>query len=89
MDKNIKKEISEAVEIMQEILNDRGVPRNIRAVVEQAIEKATAKEANATVLSEAIYLMDDISNDVNIPSHTRTDVWEIISKLEAVKEKIK
>lgn len=77
----------EIVEIMQEIISDRAVPRNIRAKVEEAVSKV--KQNDVTGLSEAIYLLDDISNDVNMPDHTRTDIWHLISLIEAQKEKIK
>jgi uncharacterized protein (UPF0147 family) len=77
----------EAVQIMQEILSDRAVPRNIRAKVEEAMGKV--KQNNSTSLSEAIYFLDDISNDVNMPDHTRTDIWHLISLIEADKEKMK
>ena len=36
MEEDTKKEIKEAAALMQEVANDRSVPRNIRAVVEEA-----------------------------------------------------
>ncbi|MGI6589273.1 MAG: UPF0147 family protein [Candidatus Iainarchaeum sp.] len=79
--------VSEMVQIMEDILSDRAVPRNIRAKIEETIVKV--KENTATSLSEAIYLLDDISNDVNMPDHTRTDIWHLISLIEEAKEKKK
>ena len=75
------------VQIMEDILSDRAVPRNIRAKIEETIVKV--KENTATSLSEAIYLLDDISNDVNMPDHTRTAIWHLISLIEEAKEKKK
>ena len=77
----------ETLKIMQEILDDRAVPRNIRAKIEEAIGKVRLN--NSTSMSEAIYLLDDISNDVNMPDHTRTDIWHLISLIEEAKEKMK
>jgi uncharacterized protein len=77
----------EVLAIMQDIISDRAVPRNIRAKLEEAISKV--KQANVTTLSEAVYLLDDISNDVNMPDHTRTDIWRLISLIEGEKEKMK
>ena len=77
----------EIQQIMEEILSDRAVPRNIRAKVEEALAKV--KKNDSTTLSEAIYLLDDISNDVNMPDHTRTDIWHLISRIETEKEKMK
>ncbi len=78
---------AEMIQIMEEILSDRAVPRNIRAKVEEAVFKV--KLNTATSMSEAIYLLDDISNDVNMPDHTRTDIWHLISLIEEAKEKMK
>ena len=77
----------EILDLMNDIVLDRAVPRNIRAKVEEAISKV--KLANITSLSESIYLLDDVSNDVNIPDHTRTDIWRLISLIESEKEKMK
>jgi len=79
--------MEDIIEIMESILDDRMVPRNIRSKVEEAIAKI--KGNTITTLSEAIYLLDDVSNDVNMPEHTRTDIWQIISMIEEEKEKIK
>jgi len=77
----------ELLSILRDILDDRGVPRNIRAKVEEAEKKTQLN--TVTTLSEAIYLLDDIANDVNMPDHTRTDIWHAISLIEAAKEKMK
>jgi uncharacterized protein len=75
------------IELLESILNDRVVPRNIRAKVEEAVSKI--KQNTVTTLSEAIYLLDDISSDINMPDHTRTDIWQSISMIESAKEKLK
>lgn len=78
---------NETIELLESILSDRAVPRNIRAKVEEALFKV--KQNSVTTLSEAIYLLDDISADVNMPDHTRTDIWQAISLIESAKEKMK
>ncbi len=83
--KNHGKEI---IELMEAVIEDTGVPRNIRQAVENAKIKIEEK-LDATTVTSAIYFLDDISNDINMPSHTRTDIWTIISELESLKEKVK
>ncbi len=85
----VKKELKELLEMMQGVATDHQVPRNIRGIVEDAIEKVSGNKVKIEDLSTAVYMMDDISKDLNIPDHTRTDVWEIISAMEAIREKIK
>ena len=90
MDKEMKKEILELAEMMEEITEDRSVPRNIRNAIDEAKNKISdLKDATGLKFSEAIYFLDDVSNDINMPAHTRTEIWNIISGLESVKEKLK
>ena len=80
--------VKDVLDLMDEVINDNGVPRNIRKTVEDAKKKVEAK-ADVTNLSMAIYLLDDVSNDINMPPHTRTEIWTIIPELEALQEKAK
>ena len=89
MDKKVGAELQNLADLMQDVLSDHSIPRNIRAVVEEAVGKVSGKELKIEDFSTAVYMMDDISKDLNLPSHTRTDIWETISKIEALKEKIK
>ncbi len=90
MDAEIKQQIEYTVELMESIMEDNSVPRNIRKTIDDAKQKITSKEDTLNVnISNAIYLMEDISNDINMPSHTRTEIWTIISELEAIREKYK
>jgi len=90
LDEEFKQQIEYTVELMEAIMEDNSVPRNIRKTIDDAKQKITSKEDTLSVnLSNAIYLMEDISNDINMPSHTRTEIWTIISELEAIREKYK
>jgi len=89
MSEELRKELKELLDLMQDVATDHSVPRNVRAVLEEAIQKVSAKKPKIEDFSTSVYMMDDISKDLNLPSHTRTDIWEIISKMESIKEKIK
>ena len=83
-------EIKAVVEIMDDIINDATVPRNIRRSVAQAKELVLKEDGDPVVnITEAIYLLDEASNDINMPMHTRTQVWQIMGALESYREKIK
>ncbi len=89
MAEEVRKELKELLDLMQLVSTDHSVPRNIRGIVEEAMQKISGRKMRIEDFSTAVYMMDDVSKDLNIPSHTRTDVWEIISRMEAIKEKIK
>ncbi|HLC79906.1 MAG TPA: UPF0147 family protein [archaeon] len=89
-EKAIVEQVEYAIELMDSIVEDSTVPRNIRKATEEARQKISGDIAQLDVnLSTAIYLMEDISNDINMPVHTRTEIWTIISELEAIREKAK
>ena len=81
-----QEQASNIAELMENIVADNSVPRNIRKIVEEAKNKILSNEEFDTKVTSAIYLLDDISNDINMPSHTRTELWTLISKLEAIRE---
>ncbi|AEF96873.1 UPF0147 family protein [Methanotorris igneus] len=72
--------------MLDEIINDTTVPRNIRAAAEKAKE-TILKEGEEPIVKSAtaIQILDDISDDPNMPLHTRTQIWSIVSELETVK----
>ena len=86
----LEPKVEEIVQLMDEIIQDTSVPRNIRSAVSDAKELLLKKEGDPVVnITQAIYILDEISNDVNIPMHTRTQLWSLISALEAYKESLK
>jgi hypothetical protein len=77
--------LSQVCEILEEILDDRSVPRNIRKTAEDVKSILVGKDRAMRVrVNEAINRLDDISNDPNLPEHTRTDIWNIASTLETL-----
>ncbi|MEK6941709.1 MAG: UPF0147 family protein [archaeon] len=77
-------------ELMDSVIEDTSVPRNIRTRVKEAQDKILNElEKKDIRITTSIYILEDISNDVNMPTHTRTEIWQIISELEAIREKAK
>ena len=81
------KKVEPIIKLLTGIIEDRTVPRNIRAAAEEARKELTEKTDNTwdIRLSSAISTLDDITNDPNMPMYTRTQIWNIVSMLEAVK----
>jgi len=86
---SIEEELDGVAELMAEVIDDRSVPRNIRAAVEDAKNSILGDDDPAVKITQAIYRLDDVSNDINMPSHTRTEIWSIISELERIREECK
>jgi uncharacterized protein len=77
------------IDLMEGVIEDTSVPRNIRKAVEDAKQKLEGEKDSGVSVTSAMYLLEDISNDINMPSHTRTEIWQIISELETIREKNK
>ncbi len=76
--------------LMDVVIDDTSVPRNIRQTISDARKRILSKEGELDVaIATAIYMLDEVSNDINMPFHARTDIWNTISELEKLKEVIK
>lgn len=91
MDSSIAERIRQVCALIDPIIEDRSVPRNIRSLLEVARDRML-KEADTdprVAMASAIYALDEASNDINMPGHMRTSVWNVISELERLKEEVK
>ena len=77
--------IDEVCEILDYIMNENSVPRNIREAANESSQLLKDEEKDQSVrISTVLGKLDEISNDPNIPVHARTSIWEVLSKLEAI-----
>jgi len=79
--------IRNAMFLLLSIINDTGVPRNIRRAATQALNELRDEKLSPGVkAANAISILDNISQDPNMPINTRTKIWQIIAILETVKD---
>jgi uncharacterized protein (UPF0147 family) len=75
--------IEKAIELLEDIMNDRGVPRNVKSSIEESINSMKKEEESENVkISTLISVLDEASNDPNISLYARTKIWDAVSKLE-------
>ena len=73
-------------QILQHIMEDTSVPRNIRRAAEESRDLLGADDDEPSIrASTVISILDEISNDPNIPIHARTLIWEVLSELESIR----
>ena len=84
----VKKTFQDVIELLEGMLNDRSVPRNIKRVAQRSINELSGQsgETPGIVASNVIYYIDDLSQDPNIPFHSRSTIYRIISMLEPIKD---
>ena len=77
--------IDEVCEILDYIMENNTVPRNIREAASDSKELLNDTEQDQSVrISTVLGKLDEISNDPNIPVHARTLILEVLSKLESI-----
>ncbi len=77
--------IKQIIEMIEHLVNDTTIPKNIRKVLTDANERLKSVEDANVKVSAAVYLIESISDDINMPSHARTQIWGVISALEGLK----
>lgn len=78
--------VKEIVSLMDLVIEDTAVPKNIRKVVQEARDHLRSNEELTTRISSAIYSLDGVDEDINMPMHARTQVWTILSALESMEK---
>ncbi|MFX1443820.1 MAG: UPF0147 family protein [Promethearchaeota archaeon] len=82
-----EKAFKNVIILLQGMLQDRSVPRNIKRIAQQGINIINEGNDSPGILaSNVMYLVGDLSQDPNIPFHSRTVIYRIISLLETIKD---
>jgi uncharacterized protein (UPF0147 family) len=77
--------IKRCTEMLDEMIGDITVPRNIRKSATEVKNKLlNGDEALAVRVARVISDLDELTTNLNIPSHTRALVWSIVSQLETI-----
>ena len=83
----VKTAFEEVDNLLNGLLGDRSVPRNIKRIAQRSIDELNKEDETPGVLaSNVMYMVDDLSLDPNIPFHSRTTIYRIISILEKIKD---
>ncbi|MEM4033840.1 MAG: UPF0147 family protein [Sulfolobales archaeon] len=79
--------IVQAIRLLNKIVSDSSVPRNIRRAAIEALNMLQDKSLSPGVrAANAVGVLDEVSQDPNMPVHTRTTIWNIMAVLSTVKD---
>ena len=85
MPPNPKEVIRHCIGVLDRIINDDSVPRNIRHNAGGMKNMlSNEKDPPSTRAAMVVSRLDDIGNDPNVPFHTRTLIWGMSSQLETI-----
>lgn len=77
---------SEITNLLQEIIEDRGVPRNIKNSINESLSVLNGTSTPEEKVASVVSVLDDAANDPNLSMHTRTHIWNIVSVLEGLQQ---
>lgn len=80
--------MEQVMTLLDKIINDRTVPKNIRKAAEDSKNVLNSKDAPEVKISTAISILDEIINDPNMPIYTRTQIWNVVSLLEEIRRNL-
>jgi uncharacterized protein (UPF0147 family) len=74
------------IELLDRIINDKTIPKNIRAAAENAKNSLNSNDPEEVKIAAAIHALDEVSNDPNMPVYARTKIWNVVSMLELARK---
>ncbi|OUJ18170.1 hypothetical protein AMET1_1074 [Methanonatronarchaeum thermophilum] len=84
MSQDNKKEIERCFHVLDKIINDNSIPKNIRRAAKNAKTEMQSDEDLTVRATNAITELNEVNEDPNIPVHARTEIWNAISILEGL-----
>ena len=69
-------------DMLQTILEDRGVPRNIKESVQESMNLLERDVSDNEKISQIISILDEAANDPNMTMGARTLIWNAVSVIE-------
>ncbi|MFH1442785.1 MAG: UPF0147 family protein [Candidatus Micrarchaeota archaeon] len=67
------------------LITDTSIPRNVRTNLQSAQTKLKENKDADLAIGSVIYTLDEVSSDINLPMHARTMIWNLMSELESMK----
>jgi uncharacterized protein (UPF0147 family) len=71
-------------EMLQSILDDRGVPRNIKESLQDSMTLLERDCSDNEKISQIISILDEAANDPNMSMAARTLIWNAVSAIEGM-----
>lgn len=81
----INETVEECTAMLDSILEDTSVPRNIRRAADEI--KNILSDQNESIpfrAASSLNILNKITNDPNMPQHTRTLIWNLASQFEMI-----
>ncbi|MCW1307910.1 MAG: UPF0147 family protein [Candidatus Parvarchaeota archaeon] len=79
-----KEKLAQAIMILNQIYEDRTVPKNVKEAVKNARAALENESLEVSIrINKALHELEKISEDPNVSAFTRTQIWNVVSLLES------
>ena len=75
----------EVVEVLEGIVRERGIPRNIKGAIEELMGVLEKRDFVEDKVSYVISVLDEVVDDPNLSQAARLQIWNAVSVLEGLK----
>jgi len=83
----MRKEFENVHDILEQVMGDKTVPKNIRDKVQEILEECCKDDKETSLIVDTVIQdLDNINSDPNLPAFTRTQIWNVVSLLESCQE---
>jgi len=79
----LSENIKSSLELLDEILDDKSVPKNVKITCEKTKEILLGDGDEKVRVDTAIQSLDLLADNVQVPTYTRMQIWNIVSLLES------
>ncbi len=79
-----EKQINDIVEILEELLNEGAVPKNVKDKITVTVNALRDKTEVSIRINKALNELEEVADDPNLQTYTRTQIWNIVSLLEKI-----
>ncbi len=80
----MNEDISQAIEVLEEIRGDSGTSKGIRDAISKAIDELKNNSETKAGIHKALAALDELADNPNIESYARSQIWNVVSLLETL-----
>jgi uncharacterized protein (UPF0147 family) len=77
-------QIPSIVEVLIELNQDSGIPKNVKFKLNNVISILKGKEDASVKANKALVVLDEVNEDSNVQTYLRTDLLNVVSMLSKI-----
>ena len=80
----MNEDITQVIEVLEEIINDSSTSKEIRDAISKAVSQLKNNSETKAGIHKALVALDELADNPNIESYARSQIWNVVSLLETL-----